>query len=669
LKATLLATTALVALAIAPAAQATDGVEHIGNDPYRPQSPDFGISGDGRFVFSNSNDGVSLSQGWTYSNGAYTWVPLMVPAKSTVIFGMSYDGSVWVGGGVDVFNNVHMVRYADGILTDLHNDPAFAPGGQLDGYLNSMATAVSDDGRVVVGYAMGPTQAVMWTEATGVVGLGFLSGDITSSATDVSADGRTIVGYSSNNYTDLQAMYWKQTTGMVGLGFLPGGSSSNANAVNADGSVIVGWSMVSASTQHAFRWTQAAGMQDLGILPGHQRSYALAVSSDGSVVVGSSSGSTEVAFRWTQATGMQSLADMLTSRGIDLGGWELKTATGISADGMIIVGSALDQNGVERGYIARCQSAICLGLTTPEQLAASYAGQSAVGHTANAAIGGTLGTMQEYATQARASQGSRSTPYSVFAYGAYDTDPVTSGTLGITVDVTRDIVVGLSASAARVETDMIYNGEADMRGGGLSAFVARVPDRGLQWLAGLNSLFLDGDIERGYMNGAGSGFSKGASSSDGFGAIARVGWTEQFGALQLTPFASYTYSETTLDAYTEQDGVFAASFEKMTSTAETARFGADARYTFKPDTWAWGTLAWGHRLDGGKGADVTATLGNWFPMTVPGVAATEEWLEVGGGLRLPAWDKGAVTASLTASIPENEGDTTYLARAGLSQDF
>ncbi len=56
-------------------------------------------------------------------------------------------------------------------------------------------------------------------------------------------------------------------------------------------------------------------------------------------------------------------------------------------------------------------------------------------------------------------------------------------------------------------------------------------------------------------------------------------------------------------------------------------------------------------------------------LPVPGVAATEDWLEVGGGLRLPAWDKGAVTASLTASIPENEGDTTYLSRAGLSQDF
>ncbi|WP_414653814.1 autotransporter domain-containing protein [Hyphomicrobium sp.] len=84
------------------------------------------------------------------------------------------------------------------------------------------------------------------------------------------------------------------------------------------------------------------------------------------------------------------------------------------------------------------------------------------------------------------------------------------------------------------------------------------------------------------------------------------------------------------DAYTEQDGVFTASFERMTSTAETTRFGADARYTFRPDTWAWGTLAWGHRLDGGQGADVTATLGNWFPMTVPGVAATDAWLEVGG---------------------------------------
>ncbi len=677
LKAALLATTASVALAFPSPARATDGFEQIGSDPYRPQwTADIGISGDGSVVFSNSHDGATLSQGWTYSNEAYTWVPLLTPGRSTIITDISFDGSVWVGGGVIGSWEVHMVRHADGVLTDLHTGSVFAPGGQLYGYFTSMGMAVSGDGRVVAGYASGPTtQAVRWTQATGVEGLGFLPGDNTSTAQDVSADGLTIVGTSSINHSDQQAMYWTQATGMRGIGFLPGDSESYANAVNDDGSVIVGasWSVVGGVIeQHAFRWTQAAGMQDIGLLPGHQISYAEAVSADGLVVVGSSStmfASTRVAFRWTETTGIQSLADMLAARNIDIGGWELKTATGISADGTIIVGSALDQNGIERVYIARCQSAVCLGLTNPEQLASSYAGQSAVGHTANAAIGGTLGTMQEYATQARASQGSRSTPYSVFAYGAYDTDPVTSGTLGITVDVTRDIVVGFAASAARVETEMIYDGEADMRGGGLSAFVARVPDTGLQWLAGLNSLFLDGDIERGYRNGSGPGFSNGSSSSDGFGAIARIGWTEQFGALQLTPFASYTYSRNTLDAYTEDEGVFAASFEKMTSTAETARFGADARYTFKPDTWAWGTLAWGHRLDGGKSPDVTATLGHWFPMTVPGIAATEEWLEVGGGLRLPAWDKGAVTASVTASIPEDEGNTTYLARAGLSQDF
>jgi probable HAF family extracellular repeat protein len=414
-------------------------------------------------------------------------------------------------------------------------------------------------------------------------------------------------------------------------------------------------------------------MQDLGILQGQVSSHASAVSADGSVVVGSSTSSglqAWRAFRWTEATGMQSLADALTGRpGLNLGGWLLHTATGLSADGNIVVGQGTDPNGSLSFYIARCQSAICLGLMSLDQLASSYAGQSAVGQTANFAIGGSLSTMQEQATQARASQGSRSTPYSVFAYGAYDTDPVTSGTLGITVDVTRDIVVGLAASAQRVETEMIYDGEADMRGGGLSAFVAHVPDRGLQWLAGLNSLFIDGDIERGYMNGAGRGFSKGTSSSDGIGFIGRVGWTEQFGALQLTPFASYTYAKTILDAYTEQDGVFASSFEKMTSMAETARFGADVRYTFDPNAWVWGTLAWGQRLDGGEGADVTATLGNWFPMTVAGVASIDEWLEVGGGLRLPAWEDGAVTASVTASIPGGEADTTYLARAGLSQDF
>jgi hypothetical protein len=47
-------------------------------------------------------------------------------------------------------------------------------------------------------------------------------------------------------------------------------------------------------------------------------------------------------------------------------------------------------------------------------------------------------------------------------------------------------------------------------------------------------------------------------------------------------------------------------------------------------------------------------------MTVPGASVA--------GVRWAAWKNGAVTASLTASVPGHQA-TTYLARIGLTQAF
>ena len=85
---------------------------------------------------------------------------------------------------------------------------------------------------------------------------------------------------------------------------------------------------------------------------GASQSYAFGVSADGSVVVGGSkSGSghygTE-AFIWTQSEGMRSLREMLMSDfGLDLSGWELSYATGISWDGLTIVGVGWGPSGYE----------------------------------------------------------------------------------------------------------------------------------------------------------------------------------------------------------------------------------------------------------------------------------------------------------------------------------
>ena len=48
-------------------------------------------------------------------------------------------------------------------------------------------------------------------------------------------------------------------------------------------------------------------------------------------------------------------------------------------------------------------------------------------------------------------------------------------------------------------------------------------------------------------------------------------------------------------------------------------------------------------------------------------SSARDWAEAGGGVRLPAWNNGAVTA-VTASITPNQ-TTTYVSRLGVVQAF
>lgn len=142
---------------------------------------------------------------------------------------------------------------------------------------------------------------------------------------------------------------------MTGLGDLPGGLfSSQGRAASADGSVVVGWSTSASSADEAFRW-EAGVMTALGDLPGgHFSSHAFGVSADGSVVVGQSvSASGSEAFIWEGDNGIRSLKNILVGDfGLDLAGWDLTGARGISADGLTIVGSGINPDGNPEGWIA-----------------------------------------------------------------------------------------------------------------------------------------------------------------------------------------------------------------------------------------------------------------------------------------------------------------------------
>jgi len=219
--------------------------------------------------------------------------------------------------------------------------------------------------------------------------LGFLDGGGNSSgAEDVSADGFVIVGVSDSTNGIAEAFRYTPTDGMVGLGDLPGGGFfSIAYAVSDDGLVVVGTGSTEAG-DGAFRWTSESGMVGLGSLFPGGISTANATNADGSVVVGASD---TFAVIWRVDEGLDVLQSVLTDEyGLDLTGWRLESATGISSDGTVIVGVGRNpQHRTEAWMAVLAPTPACAGDITGDHrttvadfnIVASHFAQTVAPHT------------------------------------------------------------------------------------------------------------------------------------------------------------------------------------------------------------------------------------------------------------------------------------------------
>jgi probable HAF family extracellular repeat protein len=250
--------------------------------------------------------------------------------------------------------------------------PMFQGLGDLSGgSFSSRAIGISADGSVVVGTGTSASgdEAFRWEDTgtcaldnTGddprMAGLGDLPGSIfRSTAGGVSADGSVVVG-DSYSASGPEAFRWDSEGGMVGLGLIPGHSAfSSASATSADGSVVVGYSQATAipdfaNRQEAFLWTSDGDMVGLGDLPGGSeypsgsfQSVASGVSADGSVVVGGGkSDSGHEAFRWedTGTCALDNIGDdpCMVGLGNHPGGFLISSAHAVSADGSVVVGQS-----------------------------------------------------------------------------------------------------------------------------------------------------------------------------------------------------------------------------------------------------------------------------------------------------------------------------------------
>ena len=316
---------------------------------------------------------------------------LFVLSGMADVEGVSPDGGVAVGRATSPAVGA-AVWTAGGGLQGL---------GHLPGEIFSTARAATPGGTTVVGES-GTGEAFVWTAATGMVGLGFgpdpsfsfsdaravtddgatVAGAATSTAFTnvgfvwnaqddmqlvtsltgwpngspgdggfaalVSGDGSTVVGQPSGD-----AARWTAADGFEFLAPPPGFSgTSNATAVSSTGAFIAG-----ALDGAFYRWTEATGMVDLGAVEGLPGPFpfsppvtasfhTVAAVSDGGALVGEARADLGVfgfeaeAFWWDPVLGTRLLSDALADEyGLDLTGWDLDEATGISRDGRVIVGN------------------------------------------------------------------------------------------------------------------------------------------------------------------------------------------------------------------------------------------------------------------------------------------------------------------------------------------
>lgn len=308
------------------------------------------VSADGRVVVGQSHSATGReAMRWTRAEGlrGLGFFPSGAYSKATAVSG---DGTVIVGAAT-VNSRLEAFRW--------RRDEGLRPLGRVypEPFWSSQANAVSADGRVIIGWSQTEVgiEAFRWTDQLGMVGLGIASSSpyASSDARGVSADGSVAVGLSGPPHPTHEAVMWKTAQEITPLGDLPGSNLySQAQAVSADGRVIVGRGNGRAGPQ-AFRWVAESGMSALDNGPELVQTSAFAVSADGRIVVGTANFSTRpTAVLWDAAGAIMTLAALLQAQAVEVGDWNLMAATGISADGRVIVGTARNPAGLPEGFVA-----------------------------------------------------------------------------------------------------------------------------------------------------------------------------------------------------------------------------------------------------------------------------------------------------------------------------
>jgi probable HAF family extracellular repeat protein len=631
------------------------------------------VSPDGTIVVGYAKDGNSADYyrafRWSQTSGM-TNLGVLPGRNSSFANALSEDGSVIVGYSYDgQYSTAFRWTEAGGIQSL----------GSMNGGNSSYANGVSADGTVVVGYANDSTSdlsAFRWTEASNtMVSLGKLSGAWSSYAQDVSADGKVVTGWSSYMDQTDQAFIWTEDSGtMVGLGTLNGGDKSRGMAISDDGNVVVGFSTdgLEANAQRAFRYSvDNSTMIGLGTLAGGNRSQAYGVNADGSVIVGRSeygSGSLFRAFRWTADDNMISVEDWLRNNGVTIATDFTREASGVSADGTVIVGTTQ----ANTGFIARLAaegSGGGSGIIDMEEFAGSLAAKptTIVGlNFANTILHGAHGEPMRNLLDV----GKQS--IWVTNDTGYDSGAVSDGAFGL---VDFGYGLGLEGGAtARFAFGGVYS-DQDLDAGGnfINKGFYVAPEISLPVLDGLyatiGGYYAPGklSVTRGYLNGGVMDYSHGEADLDTWAAKLRLDWLNAatISDWNLTPYASLTYARSKLDAYTETGGGFPASFNEMRDHSTVVRAGIDGVHTLDNNIRLLARGEAAYRFED-ETAATSGTIIGLSGFSFAGQDTNQFWLRGGLGAEV---DVAGGTASLNVNVTTQGDDPTVWVRSGWKVTF
>lgn len=327
----------------------------------------------------------------------------------------------------------------------------------------------------------------------------------------------------------ISAFYWKGEDGFQEIdldgvdGTFNDSGLTQSLFISSAGDVVVG-GMLQGDNAAVFRWTEAGGAVDISARDGNYSDFASGMTADGSVIVGTSllpdveeESVILQAFRWNEADGYQSVYDYLTDAAISTEGWAFNTTIGISADGTVMAGLGTLGDSIMY-WLSRCDEDEGCGVTTVDGVANSVASIGLAGETSNLYLDDVFDIASGAAGAGTGPTGG------VYAYGAYDSDPMASAGLGLNLRLSPTAVAGVTVGRSQLSTPLAYAGEAVFDATSVIGYFAERPESGLVWEAGIAGVSLDGTVTRGYMNGSDLASSSGTTTGSSWGATLEAGW-------------------------------------------------------------------------------------------------------------------------------------------------